>query len=61
MIARGDRPAYRVRTDSDGRWIADALPSLAVSAATRREALKSARAVIAGWLDVPSDAFDVES
>ena len=26
MVARGDRPAYRVTTAEDGRWRVDTLP-----------------------------------
>lgn len=59
MIARGDRPAYRLTTAADGRWRVDALPWLSVTATGRREALDEARAAIAEWLDVPPDAFDV--
>jgi hypothetical protein len=58
MVARGDRPAYRVRTAQDGRWIVDALPWLPLAATSRREALDEARAAIAAWLEVPPDAFD---
>jgi hypothetical protein len=61
MIARGDRPAYRLRTAHDGGWHVDALPWVPVSATGRREALDEARAAIAEWLDVRPDTFDVES
>ena len=37
------------------------LPWLSVTATGRREALDEAREVIAEWLDVPPDAFDVEA
>ena len=61
MIARGDRPAYRVTTAQDGRWLVDALPWVTVTATGRREALDEARAAIAEWLEVERDSFDVES
>jgi hypothetical protein len=60
MIARGDRPAYRVTTALDGRWV-DARPWVSLTATGRLEALDEARAAIAEWLDVSGDAFDVES
>ena len=60
MIARGDRPAYRVTTAQDGRWTVDAMPWVSVAAVNRREALDEARAAIAAWLEVEPDAFDVE-
>jgi hypothetical protein len=61
MIARGDRPAYRLRTAVDGRWCVDALPWLKLAATGRRAAMDEARAAIAAWLEVPPDAFDVEA
>ena len=60
MIARGDRPAYRVTADEDGRWQVYGMPWVSVTAAGRREALDEARKAIAEWLDVPPDAFVVE-
>lgn len=61
MIARGERPAYRLATGQDGRWGVDAMPWLSVAAVNRREALDEARAAIAAWLQVEPDAFDVEA
>ena len=61
MIARGDRPAYRLTTAQDGSWRTDALPWLSVTATWRREALDEAQATIAEWLEVEPDAFDVET
>jgi hypothetical protein len=61
MIARGDRPGYRITPAQDGRWHVDALPWLPVSVASRREALDAARTAIAEWLDVLPDTFDVEA
>ena len=61
MIARGERPAYRLTTAQDGRWRVDALPWLSVTATGRREAMDEARVVIAEWLDVRPDTFDVET
>jgi hypothetical protein len=60
MIARGERPGYRVRTAQDGRCAVDALPWLSVPATSRREVLAAARAAIAGWLEVAPESFDVE-
>lgn len=50
MIARGDRPAYRLTAAEDGRWRVDTLPWMPVTATGRREALDEARAAIAEWL-----------
>jgi predicted RNase H-like HicB family nuclease len=61
MIARSDRPAYRVTAAEDGCWTVDELPSVSVTATGRREALDEARAATAEWLEVDPDAFDVES
>jgi hypothetical protein len=61
MIARGDRPLYRVMTAQDGRWRVDTLPWVSVTATGRREALDEARAAIASWLDVEPDSFDIEA
>ena len=61
MIARGDRPGYRISKAQDGRWQIDALPWLSVSATGRREALDEARAAIATWLDVEPESFDIEA
>jgi hypothetical protein len=44
----------------DERWKVDAMPWVTVTATGRREALDEARAAIAAWLDVPSDAFNLE-
>lgn len=61
MIARGERPAYRVRMAQDGRRVVDGMPWLPLSATARREALDEARAAIAAWLEVRPHAFDVEA
>lgn len=61
MIARGERPRYRLLPAQDGLWRVDALPWLSVTAAGRLEALGEARVRIAGWLDVAPDTFDVEA
>ena len=60
MIARGERPMYRLRPQ-DGRWTVDALPWVTLTATGRREVLEAARAAIAEWLEVPPDAFDLEA
>ena len=61
MIARGDRPAYRVTTAEDGRWRVDELRWVSATATGRREALDEARTAIAEWLGVSPDSFDVET
>ena len=57
MIARGDRPAYRLTPAHHGRWRVDTLPWVPVDRTGPREAL----AAIAEWLGLESDAFDVET
>ena len=59
MIARGERPLYRLQVQH-GYWTVDGMSWLAVIAAGRREALDSARSAIAAWLDAPAEGFDVE-
>lgn len=61
MIARKDRPCYRVAETGDGATIhIIELPWIGPIEATRRAAIDRARVAIAGWLDVQPDAFDVE-
>lgn len=61
MVARKDRPCYRVADTGDGATIhIIELPWIAPIEATRRDALARAREAIAGWLDVKPDTFDVE-
>jgi hypothetical protein len=59
MIASGHRPYYRLRVGPDGSWVVLEAPWLTLHGTTRREATASARDVIAGWLDVAPDKFDV--
>jgi hypothetical protein len=47
MIARGERPAYRLTTAVDGRWRVDALPCVSVTVEGRREVLDPGQACIA--------------
>jgi hypothetical protein len=61
MVARGERPGYRLVSGQGGSWTVDALPWVTVTATARRDALDAVRATIAGWLDVPPDAFDLET
>ena len=61
MVSRGERPGYRIGLAQDGTWTVDALPWVTVTATGRREAMDGARAAIAEWLDVPPEAFDVET
>ena len=60
MVSRGERPLYRLRPE-DGGWTVDGLTWLSVAATGRPEALGEARAVIAQWLDLPADSFDLEA
>ena len=61
MISRGERPGYRLVARSDGSWAVDGLPGVVVGPVGRREAADAARAAIAAVLEVPTDAFDVET
>jgi hypothetical protein len=61
MVARRERPCYRVAETGDGITIHIVeLPWIAPMTATRAMALEQARHAIADWLDVRPDAFDVE-
>jgi hypothetical protein len=62
MIARGERPLYRPRPQSDGDFIFIRIPELdiATQARSRGEVAAMARDCIATWLDVPLDSFDLE-
>jgi hypothetical protein len=61
MIARRERPCYRVAETGDGTTVhVVELPWIAPITATRATAIERARDAIAGWLDVRPDAFDVE-
>ena len=59
MVSREERPGYRVHP-VDGGWVIDALPWLVVTKGRRGDALGEARSAIAEWLEVATDAFDVE-
>ena len=63
MIARGERPGYRIElvhvTPDVGFRIVE-LPWLTASVASRRDVSAAARILLAGWLDVSPDAFDLE-
>jgi hypothetical protein len=62
MIARGERPLYRPRLEPDGGFILIRIPELELvtEARHRREVVAVARDLIALWLDVPADSFDIE-
>ena len=61
MIARKDRPCYRVAATGDGSTVHIVeLPWISPVKASRREAIDRAREAIAAWLDVQPEAFDVE-
>jgi hypothetical protein len=59
MIARGERPAYRLRMAQDGRWTLSEAPWLGVARASRREALTEAVRAISEWLDCDPASFDI--
>jgi len=59
MIARGERPAYRLRLAQDGRWTISEAPWLGVARASRREALTEAIHAISEWLDCDPAAFGI--
>jgi hypothetical protein len=61
MVSRGERPGYRLVALPDGSWAVDGLPGVVVAAPDRRAALAPMRAAIAAALEVPADAFDVET
>ena len=60
MISRGERPGYRLEQRSDGTWTVVGFPGIEVAASGRSEALAAARPLIATFLDVGPDAFDLE-
>jgi hypothetical protein len=61
MIARRERPGYRVAETGDGATVHIVeLPWLGQIAADRSDAIRAAREAIASWLEVDPDSFDVE-
>ena len=61
MIARKDRPCYRVAETGDGATVHIVeLPWIVPIEATRRDAIDRAREAIAAWLGVQPDTFDIE-
>jgi hypothetical protein len=61
MIARGERPGYRIAETGDGETFHIVeLPWLGPIRAARAAALRRARDVIAAWLEVDPERFDVE-
>jgi hypothetical protein len=60
MIARGERPGYRLQLGRDGRWLVDGLPGISVAAPDRQAASTTIRSTIAVALDVDPTTFDVE-
>ena len=59
MIARGERPGYRIRPAQDGSWTVDGLPGVRVAGDTKRAALTAARTAIATVLEVDPESFDL--
>jgi hypothetical protein len=60
MIARRERPCYRVAETGDGTFNLVELPWIAPVPATPGTALARARDAVAGWLGVDPEAFDIE-
>ena len=60
MIARGERPGYRLLLGHDGRWRVDGLPGISVAAPDRHAASTTIRSTIASALDVDPMTFDVD-
>lgn len=60
MIARKERPCYRVAETGDGTYHLIELPWVAPVTASRADALDRARDAVAALLDVDPDAFDIE-
>jgi hypothetical protein len=61
MIARKERPCYRVAETGDGATVhIIELPWIRPIDASRQNALDRAREAIAEWLGVQPDTFDVE-
>ena len=61
MIARGERPGYRVAETGDGTTVhVIELPWLGQIAADRQATIRVVRQTIAAWLGVDPDAFDLE-
>ena len=63
MIARGERPGYRVevvRTAPDIAVRIVELPWLSGSAPSMRDVTATGRRLVADWLEVPPGAFDIE-
>jgi hypothetical protein len=60
MVARQERPCYRVAATGDGTFHLIELPWLAPVRATPGTAIDRARDAVAGWLGVDGGAFDIE-
>ena len=61
MISRGERPGYRLEQRSDGTWTVVGFPGIKLAASGRREARAAARAMIATFLDVALESFDLDA
>jgi hypothetical protein len=60
MIARGERPGYRLRAALNGSWAVDGLPGVTMAAPDRDTALAAMKVAIAEVLIVAPEAFDLE-
>ena len=54
MVARGERPGYRLRR-------VEGLPGVMVTAETRKAAMTAAKAAIAAVLEVDPESFDLDA
>ena len=61
MVARGERPGYRLRAAQDGSWTVEGLPGVMVTAETRKAAMTAAKAAIAAVLEVDPESFDLDA
>lgn len=61
MVARGERPGYRLAAAQDGSWTVGGSLGVTVAAETERAALTAARTAIAAVLEVDPASFDLES
>ena len=60
MIARKERPCYRVAETGDGTYHLIELPWIRPFSAARGTALSRGRDAVAHWLDVDPGSFDIE-
>ena len=61
MIARGERPGYRLSAGQDGARTVVGLPGVMVKAKTTKAALTAAKTAIAAVLEVDPESFDLDA